>query len=146
MGFIGLCGVLQVGETSTGPAWLDWWSGGMAVLAFLSSLVSTWMVGGVAFPMYSASAEMPANAEGRLKGGIRMTFVSIAMMVLAGAAGWWPEGADGGKVEVKNSQGDSACGTWVSGAPAGFLWLETSQGLVKVSIEAVTEMKPVSSC
>src|SRR4029453_2935006 len=91
MGFIGLCGVLRTGTTPNGPDWLSWWSAGMVVLAFLTSLLSMWMVGSVAFPLYNfgLGGEMPARAPQRLRGGIRATFVSIVMMALAAVGGWW---------------------------------------------------------
>jgi hypothetical protein len=149
MGFIGLCGVLKMGTSPDGPQWLGWWSAGMVVLAFVSSLLSMWMVGSVAYPLYNfgGEAQMPAAAPARLKGGIRMTFVSILLMVLGGLTGWWPGGADSGKVEVKDANGGSACGAWVDGAPAGSLWLRTADGkVITISIRAIAQMNQVSSC
>src|SRR5688572_23008072 len=142
MGFIGLCGVLSMGETPEGPQWLEWWSAGMAGLAFVTSLLSTWMVGSVAFPLYgftNPGEAMPASAPGRLRGGIVMTFLSIVMMVLSSISGWWPSGAGGDKVEVKDARGAAACGTWVEGAPAGSIFLQTSEGIVKIEIGAIAQ-------
>lgn len=149
MGFIGLCGVLKMGNHPDGPAWLDWWSAGMIVLAFLSALLSMWMVGKVAFPLYhfDPGAQMPANAPQQLRGGIRMTFVSILLMVLGSLTGWWPGGSStANKVEVKDANGASACGTWLDGAPAGSIRLDTADGVITISLRAVAQMNPVSSC
>ncbi len=148
MGFIGLCGVLRMGETPAGPDWLMFWSTGMSVLAFITSLLSMWMVGSVAFPLYGFASEqqMPESAPGRLKGGIGMTFASIIMMVLASLAGWWPTPSGTDSVEVRDSRGASACGTWVDGAPAGSMWLRTDDGTVTVRLSQVTDMRPVATC
>jgi hypothetical protein len=138
-----------MGTAPAGPAWLQWWSAAMAGLSFVSSIASTWMVGSVAFPLYgptSGMPEMPASAPGRLRGGIVMTFVSIVLMVLATATGWWPSTADGDNVEVKDAQGASACGILLQGAPAGTIWLQTSRGLLKIKIDAIAQMMPASSC
>lgn len=149
MGFIGLCGVLRMGNEPDGPAWLGMWSAGMVILAFVSSLLSMWMVGSVAFPLYNFGGEsqMPAGAPQRLRGGIRMTFVSILLMVLGGLAGWWPSGVGGDKVEVRDANGTSRCGTWVDGAPAGSIWLRTSDGtVITINLRAVAEMNQVGAC
>lgn len=143
MGFIGLCGVLRMGETPAGPEWLSWWSTGMSVAAFVSALISMWMVGGVAFPLYGGG-QMPRNAPGRLKGGIGMTFASIVMMALAGLGGWWPAG--GNNVKVSDSGGNSACGELVQGAPSGSMWLQTGEGRVTVALKNVAEIREVSAC
>lgn len=142
MGFIGFCGVLKMGAEPSGPAWLGQWSAGMTILAFVTSLASTWMVGTVAFPLYEDPAAQ--MSPGRLKTGIKMTFVSIALMALAGLAGWWPAGGE--KVEVTDGSGASACGEWVSGAPTGSLWLRTEQGTITINIQSVADMQQVGSC
>ncbi|HZM80087.1 MAG TPA: hypothetical protein VFC19_30500 [Candidatus Limnocylindrales bacterium] len=147
MGFIGLCGVLRMGETPAGPEWLSWWSTGMSLLAFVSSLISMWMVGGVAFPLYSGH-QMPQNATGRLKGGIGMTFASIVMMALGALGGWWPTTGDGGggNVQVSDAGGNSACGELVQGAPSGSMWLQTDKGRMTVALKNVAEIRQVSTC
>jgi hypothetical protein len=148
MGFIGLCGVLRMGNTPDGPQWLGWWSAGMVILAFVSSLLAMWMVGSVAFPLYTFGGEagMPQSAPQRLRGGIRMTFVSILLMVLAGLTGWWPAGASESNVQVRDANGASVCGTWVEGAPAGSIWLRTPDGVVTINVRAIAQMDKVSSC
>jgi hypothetical protein len=134
-----------MGETPAGPDWLQFWSTGMSILAFVFALLSMWMVGSVAFPLYSGG-HMKPSAPGRLKGGIGMTFAAIIMMALAGMAGWWPTGASD-KVQVSDGSGNTACGRWVEGAPAGSMWLETESGQrVTVSLKAVSEMRQVSTC
>lgn len=145
LGFIGLCGVLRMGETPAGPDWLSWWSTAMSILAFVCALMSMWMVGSIAFPLYGGGEPSQAGA-GRLRGGIRMTFIAMILMVLASLAGWWPEGAGEDTVEVRNASGASACGSWVDGAPAGSLWLRTAEGVVTVNLRQVADMRPVSSC
>lgn len=151
MGFLGLCGVLRVGEEPAGPEWLAMWSTGMAILSFVASLLSMWMVGGVAFPTYSGE-EMPASAPGRLKAGIGMTFVAVIMAVLGAADGWWPAsqeaagGATAGQMEVRDSSGNVACGKVAEGARPGAMWLETDKGRVTVTISTIATMRPVSSC
>ncbi len=154
MGFIGLCGVLSMGATPDGPQWLEWWSAGMAGLAFVASLLSTWMVGSVAFPLYGFTGpgdQMPAGAPGRLRGGIVMTFMSIALMVLSSVSGWWPaeaggSGGGGSTVQIADSRGGTACGTLLDGAPAGSIRLQTAQRVLTVDLGNVAQMTPVSSC
>jgi hypothetical protein len=106
------------------------------------------MVGSVAFPLYKfgGDTQMPDSAPQRLRGGIRMTFVSILLMVLAGLTGWWPAGGGDNKVQVSDANGTSACGAWVEGAPAGSIWLRTSDGVVTINIRAIAQMNKVSSC
>jgi hypothetical protein len=147
MGFIGLCGVLRTGETPTGPEWLSWWSTGMSVAAFVTALISMWMVGGVAFPLYGGE-QMPRNATGRLKGGIGMTFATIVLMALGALTSWWPAGADGegGNVQVSDATGNSACGELMRGAPSGSMWLQTDEGRMTVAIKNVTEIRQVAAC
>lgn len=147
MGFLGLCGVLRVGEEPAGPDWLAMWSTGMAILSFVTALLSMWMVGGVAFPTYSGE-QMPASAPGRLKAGIGMTFVAVIMTVLGAADGWWPAEGGGGseQMEVRDSSGNVACGTLAEGARQGAMWLDTADGRVTVSLNAIASMRPVSSC
>ena len=147
MGFIGLCGVLSMGEEPAGPQWLSWWSTGMSVAAFVSGIISMWMVGGVAFPLYGGE-QMPENAAGRLKGGIGMTFATIVMMALGALGGWWPASAsgEGSNVEVSDQSGNSACGVMMQGAPSGSMWLQTSEGRVTVTLRNVAEIRQVTSC
>lgn len=148
MGFIGLCGVLNMNAEPAGPQWLEWWATGMSVLAFLSSIVSMWMVGGVAFPLYTGD-QMPQNPTGRLKGGIGMTFASITMMALGAFGGWWPETSAASaepSVEVSDGTGNKACGRWMQGAPAGSMWLQTREGVVTVTLQNVSQMRKVNSC
>jgi hypothetical protein len=145
MGFIGFCGILRMGDTPSGPEWLTLGSTGVSVLAFVSSLLSMWMVGGVAYPLYtSAEAHMPPNAPRRLRGGIRMTFVSIVLMALAGVTGWWPAGGE--KVQVTDANGASACGSMMDSAPVGSLRLKTADGVITINLRAVASMSKVSSC
>lgn len=148
MGFIGFCGVLRMGETPNGPEWLSWWTTGMSVLAFLCALLSAWMVGSIAFPLYGGGnpMEMPANAAGKLRSGIRMTFAAIVLMALASLSGWWPGEGGQEQVEVSDRNGVSACGSWVEGAPAGSIWLRTDEGVVTINLQAVSQMRPVGSC
>ena len=146
MGFIGLCGVLRMGETPAGPEWLSWWSTGMSVAAFVSGIISMWMVGGVAFPLYGGE-QMPQNATGRLKGGIGMTFATIVMMALGALTGWWPTtSSDAGSVQVSDPNGNSACGELMQGAPSGSMWLQTDEGRVTVALKNVTEIRQVAAC
>jgi len=149
MGFIGLCGVIKMGNHPDGPDWLNLWSAGMVALAFVSSLLSMWMVGSVAFPLYNfnAGAQMPADSPRRLRGGIRMTFVSIVLMVLGALTGWWPSSGDSsGKMQVQDANGATACGDMLAGAPAGSIRLSTADGVLTISLRTIASMNQVSSC
>jgi hypothetical protein len=148
MGFIGLCGVLRMGETPAGPEWLSLWSTAMSVLAFITGIISMWMVGGVAFPLYGGE-QMPENATGRLKGGIGMTFATIVMMAFGALGGWWPASAGdsaGSNVQVSDTSGNSACGKLTQGAPSGSMWLQTDEGRMTVSLKNLSEIREVSTC
>ena len=150
MGFIGLCGVLTMGETPDGPQWLEWWSAGMAGLAFVFSLLSTWMVGSVAFPLYgftNPGEAMPASAPGRLRGGIVMTFISIApdgavqrLRLVAVRGRRRGQGRAQGRPRRRRLRHDDGR------RPGRLIWLQTSDRVLKIEIGAVAEMSPVSSC
>lgn len=146
LGFIGFCGVLRMGEQSPSPDWLQWMATGGTVGAFVTALWSIVMVGQVAWPTDTAAAPDPAQMGGRLRSGIRMTIVSVALMAFAGLSAWWP--TDGGaSVEVSDASGGKACGVVTEGAPAGTMWLTTADGeTLPIRLAAVANVRPVSSC
>ena len=131
LGFIGLCGVIQTGE-STNPWALQVISGVLVLLAFVLACAGIYLVGRAAWPLYRGDPERDAGGEPavatasrQLTRGLLMTFLSIAALALATAASWWPQerGGDSGSQEVQVHTNDNrrACGQLAGSVQPGTL-------------------------
>src|SRR6476661_3272712 len=96
-----------------------------ALPIFLGALglacVATFLVGRVAWPLFgggqSSVADPAADLERegrRLRRGLILTFVAVAMLALATASGWWPQPEAGSGaanlVAVQVGSGQRVCG------------------------------------
>lgn len=99
-----------------------------------------------------AAAAGAGTAARRLRAGVAMTFMAVALMALAASAGWWPVGEDGdggdataADVRVTVRGGGTACGRLVD-APAGIVRLVTDDGTAEVAIGRLTTIAAVDGC
>ena len=93
LAFIGLCGVLSDADAAT-PRWVQITAGVLALLALVLACASIFLVATVAWPFPSSPGGAPdrvdAAAVRRLRHGVRLTFVAVAVMALAASGSWWP--------------------------------------------------------
>ncbi len=116
LGFIGLCGVLQRGHEDL-PRWLQVLAGVLVLVALAVACIATVLVALAAWPVYAKAPMTDDQAEvrrtvGRLRIGIGLTFVAVAMTALATTSQWWPTKADSGSsalVQVRTASGE-VCG------------------------------------
>ena len=161
LGFIGLCGALQ-GGGSDQPGWLQRLAGLLVLAALALACVATVLVAITAWPVYGGRAgatdpgEELARGGRRLRAGLVLTFVAVAVLALATSSGWWPTEASspssadasslsgGSLVEVTTSKG-TACGTLVSG-DAGRLALDVSGQRFALELSDLRAVRPVVGC
>jgi hypothetical protein len=182
LAFIGLCGVLSDADPSA-PRWLRVTAGLLAVTALVVACVAVLLVARIAWPLprpAGAGTECP-HAEDqpetagagagaadvasgrRLRLGIALTFVAVALMALAASSGWWPVTASGGEaaettaaeagaagptsvtVAVTDSRGVTVCGRLLDG-PNGAIRMEIGRRTVDLALSAVAELAPVDAC
>lgn len=164
LAFIGLCGVLSDPDPEV-PRSVQLAAAGLALSALALACVAVFVVATVAWPLPSdrlgpgggdgpvgpAGAGPPDAAARRLRAGVALTFVAVALMALAASAGWWPvdEDGDGGAgaaaVRVTVQGGGTACGRLVD-APTGAVRLVTADGIVEVAIGRLAAIDPVDGC
>jgi hypothetical protein len=151
IGFIGLCGVLQGGRPDN-PMWLQVLAGILALAALGLACVATFVVALVAWPLYggrerAVSDEAAAlERDGRrLKRGLVLTFVALAVLALATATGWWPQDDGGELVAVQATSGERWCGTLADASP-GSLGVTVDGDPVVVALQDVAAVVPVDSC
>lgn len=150
LGFIGLCGVLTQ-ERAVTPRWLEVAAGVLALSALTVACLATLEVGRAAWPLYRGDAraggdEDLARTGRRLRRGIALTFVAVALVALAAASSWWPgEARPGGSLAVRASTGQSLCGTPAAGR-TGALTLIVEGGRVAVPIQSIAAVQPVPGC
>ncbi len=141
LGFIGLCGVLQRGRPEI-PMWLQTLAALLIFGALVIALSAIFVVGRVAWP----PAASPLDAGRRLRTGIRLTILAVAMLALGTLSMWWPENGDGGgQVTVQSADGRVWCGH-VTAARAGTVGVRTDAGSVVVALTDVAALQPVDSC
>jgi hypothetical protein len=155
IGFIGFCGVMQDGRPDN-PTWLQVWAGVLVLVALVLACLATFLVGRVAWPLFGGrqttvpdvAAEMEREAR-RLRAGLLLTFVALAVLALGTASGWWPQPATGdgagGLVAVQASGGERVCGS-LGRASAGTLRVSVDGQPVVVSLRDVVAVDPVDSC
>ncbi|HKE69663.1 MAG TPA: hypothetical protein VKB55_10440 [Nocardioidaceae bacterium] len=116
LGFIGLCGVLQRGHEDL-PRWLQVLAAVLVLIALAVACVATVLVALAAWPVYAKAPMADDQAEirrtvGRLRIGIGLTFVAVALTALATTSQWWPTKAESGSsalVQVSTANGE-VCG------------------------------------
>ena len=158
LGFIGLCGVIQTGE-ATDPWALQVLSGILVLVAFVLACGGIYLVGRAAWPLYGAQpttaddddAASVAIASSQLKGGLLLTFLSIAALALATATSWWPkDDSDGGaattQVRVQTTDGRTACGELVTSAQPGTVRVQADSQPIDVPADSLASIAPVGGC
>ena len=149
LGFVGLCGVLRGDSGSGRPLWLQDLSGIAALAGLVLALVAVTLVATVAFPLVAVPRN-PAAIARRLRLGIGVTFVAVALTALSALSMWWPDRAGkqvdraSDQVTVTTSSG-SACGTVLDSA-SGSLDLEVNGERVRVPLNRLVSIRPVDDC
>jgi hypothetical protein len=151
IGFVGFCGVVQDGRPDN-PMWLQVWAGILVLVALVLACVGTFLVARVAWPLFGGAQTPAADVEGegrRLRTGLLLTFVAIAVLALGTASGWWPQPAAedgaGALVAVQASSGERVCGSLGQASP-GTLRVSADGRRVVVSLRDVVAVEPVESC
>ncbi|MEP6463709.1 MAG: hypothetical protein ABJC62_09920 [Frankiaceae bacterium] len=155
LGFIGLCGVLEKGGDN--PRWLQIIAGLLVLFALLLACVATGLVASAAWPLYSSGRVPTANADAddagelartgrRLRLGIGITFLAVAVTALAATSSWWPRGAStAGLLEVTSNRG-LACGELRDSGRPGVIAITTGGRELVLSLSDVLAVRPVSEC
>lgn len=113
------------------------------------ALVAVTLVATVAFPLVAVPGN-PAAIARRLRLGIGVTFVAVALTALSALSMWWPDRAGkqvdraSDQVTVTTSSG-SACGTVLDSA-SGSLDLEVNGERVRVPLNRLVSIRPVDAC
>ena len=93
LGFIGICGVLRSGTDA--PTAVQWLAAALAVAALAVAVLAIFLVGRVAWPLPEQSPigypQRVGQASARLRAGVRLTVVALALIVIAALSGWWPD-------------------------------------------------------
>lgn len=154
LGFIGLCGVLQNSAGSGQPEWLQWLAGLLALVAFALACVATVLVALAAWPVYATdpAAAEDADVAGtgrRLRLGITLTFVAVAVIALATSSAWWPSetasSQSTGAVQV-GTQSGQLCGELAAPSSTGILAISAGGRVVELELPDVVSLRPVDSC
>jgi hypothetical protein len=136
-----LCGVLQRGRPAN-PVWLQTLAALLIVGALVIALAAIFVVGRVAWP----PAAPPPDGSRRLRTGIRLTIVAVAVLALGTASMWWPQsGDDAAQVSVQAADGRTWCGHLTATRP-GAVGVETDAGPVVLALANVAALQPVDSC
>ena len=149
IGFIGLCGVLQGGRPDN-PMWIQVLAGVLALAALVLACTATFLVARVAWPLYGGrEMEDPGREGARLRTGLVLTFVAVALLALGTASGWWPQdggdAGDGGLVSVQATSGERWCGPLGEAGP-GRLSIAVDGRPVVVSFADLAVVAPADGC
>ncbi len=155
LGFIGLCGVLQQDAGSGKPHWLQVLAGLLVLTAFGIACVATVLVALAAWPVYAPHPRGAdedtevASTSRRLRTGITLTYVAVAVLAFATSSAWWPsgsgDGADGSAVEVRTQAGQ-ICGSLDSPTQQGVLAISAEGRVVQIALADVVSVTPVAAC
>jgi hypothetical protein len=149
IGFIGFCGVVKDARPDN-PEWLQQLAGILAVAALVVACAATFQVARVAWPLYGGRSHVSVEHDGRrLRQGLALTFLALALLATGTATSWWPQdGGDGGggaQVSVEGANGQTVCGE-LAEADTGTLRVIVNGGPVDVALQNVAAIKPVSGC
>jgi hypothetical protein len=155
LGFIGLCGVLQQDAGADNPGWLQLLAGLLVLAAFATACVATVLVALAAWPVYAARRPAQdedgevASTSRRLRTGITLTYVAVAVLALATSSAWWPTGAGGasdrGAVQVTTRAGQ-ICGALEVPSAQDVLAVSSGGRFVQLALSDVVSVTPVDAC
>ena len=155
LGFIGLCGVLQQDAGSTKPHWLQVLAGLLVLAAFGTACLATVLVALAAWPVYTSRPRAAvddgdvASTSKRLRTGITLTYVAVAVIALATSSAWWPSVAnsvqDRSSVEVTTRAGQ-ICGDLTSPSDRGVLAITAGGRVAELALSDVVTLRPVDAC
>ena len=146
LGFIGLCGVIQKDAGGTEPHWLKVLAALLVLAAFALACAATALVALAAWPVYGphprteVSNEEIANTSRRLRVGITLTYVAVAVLALGTSSAWWPGGSSGsqaqGSVEEMTRPARSAASSCRPSGP-GVLVVSAGDRVVELALDDV---------
>ena len=158
LGFIGLCGVIETGD-STNPWALQVMSGVLVLVAFALACAGIYLVGRAAWPLYRGDPQAAQGGDAaveaasrQLTRGLVLTFLSIAALALGTAASWWPKetGGAGGdaalQVRVQTADGATACGELRDAPQPGRLRIVAGSRTVDVVLASLASIAPTADC
>ena len=144
LGFVGLCGVLKGDAGEGDPMWLQTLSGALALAALVVAVVAVLLVVVVAWPVGSSPLPVERGSR-RVRNGIWLTFLAVAMTALSASSAWWPaDAADDETLQVTTTSG-SACGAVID-SDAGWVDLDVDGQRTRVTLAEVISVRPVSGC
>ena len=154
LGFIGLCGVLQQDAGAGKPHWLQVLAGVLVLAAFGTACLATVLVALAAWPVYASLPRAAVDDGGvattskRLRTGITLTYVAVAVIALATSSAWWPSAANSGhdrSVEVTTRAGQ-ICGDLTSPSGQGVLAITVGGRVAELALSDVVTLRPVDAC
>ena len=153
LGFIGLCGVLQRAGGACNPRWLQVLAGALVLASLVVACAATLLVATVAWPLGAGQpadrgASALAAGTARVRRGIALTFVAVAVLALAASSSWWPteEPADAAAASVRvTTRAGVLCGTLLP-AEQGRLALDVGGRRAVLSTGDVVAIAPVEGC
>lgn len=142
LAFVGLCGVLTGDNGGRLPLWLQVVAGILALLALVAAAVGLVLVAVVAWPL-GAPLDLAAGAR-RLRVGVSVTCVAVALTALSASSNWWPRSDADRPVQVSTS-GGTACGPVVDSA-AGWIDLDVDGTVVRLDLADLVSLRPTDAC
>lgn len=105
------------------PDGLQVFAGILALVALAIACLATFLVALVAWPLYGGRSATDDAAElerdgRRLKQGLVLTLVALAVLAMGTASGWWPQDEGGGDIAVQATSGERWCGSLADAGPA----------------------------
>lgn len=148
LGFIGLCGVLKGAGDAANPGSVQLVAGLLVLLALVLQCLAVTVVAAIAWPLRQqppGHGEEVERARRRLRTGVAITFVAVAVLALAATSAWWPRNqAEPAQVRVVTSSA-VVCGQLRDGQP-GLLALDVDGRSVLLALRDVSRIQPVNSC
>lgn len=142
LAFVGLCGVLTGDSGTRLPMWLQTVAGVLALLALAVAAIGVLLVALVAWPL--GAPVDPKTGARRLRAGVILTVVAVALTACSAASNWWPQSSAAAPVHVSTSSG-SVCGA-VVGSAAGWIDLDVRGTVIRVNLVDVVSLSPTESC
>jgi hypothetical protein len=92
------------------------------LVALAIACLATFLVALVAWPLYGGRSATDDAAElerdgRRLKQGLVLTFVALAVLAMGTASGWWPQDEGNGDIAVQATSGERWCGSLTDAGP-----------------------------